>query len=130
MRPEHGAERLLDAQMCPREIRAQHGLPVFELHAEGKRIASDCRVVDQNVQTAEFRQGLLEAGFDLERIGNVHRDDERFAARLCDLGRKCVELFGVARGDGDFCAARGERQRDGTPDSLRCAGDQRDPILQ
>ena len=75
-------ERLLDAEVRAGEIGAHDGVPIVGLHAHGQAVAGDGGVVDQNVELAEFFEDLLEAGFDLFAVGDVHFHGEGFAA-LC-----------------------------------------------
>ena len=112
------------------EIGAQHRVPIFELHAQRERVARDGGVVDQDVERAEFREQLLEAGFHLRGVGHIHRHGERLAARGFDFRDERRKLFRVARGDGDFRAGFGERQRSGAPDSLRRTCNESDFIFE
>ena len=112
------------------EVGANHRVPVFEFHAQGERVAGDGGVVDQDVELAEFREDLLESGFDLRGVGDVHGDGEGFAAGGFDFGNERGQLFGVARGDGDFRAGRGQRDRGGAANALRGAGDDCDFVFQ
>src|SRR3984957_16742800 len=127
---EHSAERLLDAEMRPGKVGANYSVPVFEPHAQRQRVAGDGRVIDQDVELGEFREDLLEPGFDLRGVGDVHRDGKGFATSGFDFGDESGEFFSVARGDRDFCAGRGQRQSSGAADSLRGAGDECDFIFQ
>ena len=60
-------------QRCaPVRLVRSDGVPVFELHAQGQSVAGDGGVVHEDVELAEFREKLLEAGFHLRGIGYVH----------------------------------------------------------
>ena len=93
---EHRAEGLLDAEMRAGEVGAQHGVPVFEFHAQGERVARDGGVVHQNVELAEFREHLLEAGFHLRGIGYVHGNGQR-APPAASISATSVASFSVLR---------------------------------
>ena len=106
------------------EVGAQHGVPIFQFHAQRESVASDRGVVHQDIELAEFRENLLKAGFDLHGVGDVHGDCERFAACGFNLGDQRCEFFGVAGGDCDLCAGGSEGERRRAADSLRRAGDE------
>ena len=56
------------------KVGAQHGVPIFELHAQRESVAGDGGVVHQDVELAELRENLLERDFYLRGIGYVHWD--------------------------------------------------------
>ena len=112
------------------EVGANHCVPIFELHAQGEGVAGNGRVVDQDIELAEFREDLLESGFDLRRVGDVHGDGEGLAAGGFDFGDERGQLFGIAGSDGDLGAGSGEGEGGGAADALRGAGDECDFVLQ
>ena len=127
---EHRAERLLDAEVRAGEVGLQHRVPIVELHAQRERVARDRGVVDENVEPAHFLECVLEAVFHLRGVGHVHRDRERFATRSSDFLRERGELIRAARGDHDFGARLGQRERRGAPNALGRAGNQSDFIFE
>ena len=66
---------------------------------------------------------MLEAGFYLGGVGDIHRHGERRAAGGFDFGYERRKFFGGAGGYGDFCAGFGQEQGRGAPYSLRRSGD-------
>src|SRR5579883_1279848 len=129
-RLHHRRQRLLDAEMRAGEVGANDGIPVLLFHAHGQAIAGDGGVVDENIEPAEFLEDLLEAGFDLFGLGDIHFDREGFAAARGDFGGQRGELFFVASGNGDLGAGLGESQSGVPADSLRRTGDDSDLILE
>ena len=119
MRParcsHHRAQRLLNAQMRAGEIRAQHGVPVVGFHAHGEPVARDGGVVDENIEPAEFLEDLLESGFHLLGVGNVHLYGQSRAARAFDFCNQRRKLFGAS-------APRRRPSRRPRPAPARCRG--------
>ena len=134
MRPYRGAHHdghgLLRAQMRAGQIRAQDGVPVVRLHAHGQAVARDGGIIHQNVQLAEFFDGLAESGLHLLGVGHIHLHGQGFAAGCGNFGDDARQFFGVPRRRGHARAGLRQRQRRGAPDSLRRAGHQSDSIFQ
>ena len=112
------------------EVGANHCVPILDFHAQRERVTGNGGVVDQDIELAEFREGLLEPGFDLRRVGDVHGDGEGLAASGFDFGNERGQLFGIAGSDGDFGAGSGDGEGGGAADSLRRAGDDCDFVFQ
>ena len=87
------------------EVCPQDGFPVVLFHAHGEAVARDRGVVDENVEAAEFFENLLETGFDLLGVGDIHFHRERGAVSSFDFGDQRSELLLVSRRDGNLCAA-------------------------
>ena len=122
MRPErcsqHGAKRLLDAQMRAGEVGAQYGFPVVQFHAHGKAIARDRGVVHQNVEPAELLETCLKPAFTCSASATSIVTRQRRAVSGFDFGDTASELLGVARGDGNLRASLRQRERGGAADAL------------
>ncbi len=95
--------------------------PVVGLHAHGQAIAGDSGVVDQDIETAEFFEDLLEAAFHLLRIGYIHLYGKRRASGCGDIGNERGKSFFVARSNSHFCTHRGKCKRRVATDALRRA---------
>ena len=91
---------MLDAEVGAGEIGAQDRFPIVRLHAHGQAVAGDGGVVDQDVETAEALEELLEPYFDLFDVGDVHFDGECFVAFGDEFANKRVQFFFGAGGDG------------------------------
>jgi hypothetical protein len=73
---------------------------------------------------------LLEAGFHLLGIGDIHFYGHGFAARGCYFADEQGQFFFAARGNGDSGASNYQRLRDVPSNSLGGAGYQSDFIFQ
>jgi len=96
-----------------------------------RRKLVDARVVDKDVQAAEGFLGLGEEALHIGCLGHIPLHRDRFAALSHDLGNHTVgALFagGVIHHDGR--SLRGQALRNTLANSLGCAGDDRDFIVQ
>ncbi len=82
------------------------------------------RVVDQDIDLAEGRQGLLDEGCDRAFFSDVSGNAQRSATELLDLRRHGVDPGLLAAGDDDLRPGAGEPQGDGPADAARSARDQ------
>ena len=99
----------------------QHRIPVGPLHAHDQLIAGDAGIVHQDVDLAELRTGRLDRGLDLLFIGNVESEGRSLPARGGNFVNQFVQLLLITRGNGNRRARRGELQRAGSSNALRCA---------
>ncbi len=113
------------------KVGAQHGVPVFEFHPQGERVAGDGGVVHQDVQLAEFREDLLEAAFYLRGVGYVHGTASAVppAASISVTSALLVFRY-CGRLRATFAPAASERKCGGAADALRCAGDESDFVFE
>ena len=68
---------------------------------------------------------LLDEGFDGLRIGDVERDPAGAPAGGGDVGDGPLDRLRIASADSNAGAFRRQPQRDGPPDPLAAAGDNR-----
>ena len=115
---------------APVRIGAQDGVPVFELHAQREGVARDRGVVHEDVEAPECCEHLLEAGFHLRRVGDVHRHGQRRASPRFDFRDQRGKFFRIARGNSDFSARFSKHQRSGASDPLRRTGNESDFIFE
>src|SRR5215207_2109550 len=104
------------------EVGVDHLAPLDGRHPVEHRVAGDAGVVDQDIDRAEVRLHLLDAG----RAGLVVGDRplvDRDAGLGLELVRRIV-IAGVVRGD--RVARRLQRLRDRGADAARAAGDECD----
>jgi hypothetical protein len=107
------------------------GAPVGKRHGRERLLGAHRRVVDQNVDAAEFLRRGRDHRIDRVGVGDVSGDGKRLAARPLDLVRDRLGLPEIgARIDHDRGAAVGERERDAAPDIAPSAGDDRDAAGQ
>ena len=106
------------------QIRAQHRVPIFELHAQRKSVARDRGVVHQNVEPAEFRERLLKAGFtcaaSATSIGTASASPP--AASISATSDASFSVFRAATAT--FAPASASARDGRAADSLRRTGDE------
>src|SRR4029077_16863710 len=122
---EHGTDDLLYAEICRRQIRAEHSVPVGTLHAHYELIACNPGVVDQDVDLAELGKHRFTGGLDLRFIADVNREGRSFPACPGNFPYQFIKLLLIARRQGDRSPCTRQLQRATPPNSLRRAGDQR-----
>ncbi len=130
MLAEHGAERLLAAQVRAGQIGGQDLVPVGALHAQGELVAGDAGVIDQNVDFAEAGDGGLDAGLDLLFTGHIDLEGFSLPTGTADLVGGFLQLLLIPRRQGHGGARFRQRQGAGAPDALRGAGHQRHTSVQ
>ena len=88
------------------------------------------RVVDEQVERPELRDGLRDGGLDLAPPGHVHLQRQRPAADRADLAREAAIVRRHAQTERDVGPRLRERQRDRPAQPPRRARDQGDPPVE
>ena len=91
------------------QIGGQHRIPVGALHPHDQPVAGDARVVDQNIDLAEFFDDRLHPCFDLVFIGHIQLESCSFAASGTDFFYYLGQLVLITRGDGHLGALPRQR---------------------
>ena len=124
---EHDARRRLGAEEPGLEIDVEDEVPVALAHLEQRHPRIDARVVDEDVEGAELARDPRD---HLPRLGHardVGLDEHRAPAGRADLVRRLLGRGAIVEVvDPHVGAVAGERERDGAPDPLLGAGDERD----
>ena len=133
---EHGLHAGLGYEEGAGEVGGEDVVPVFALHAEGKGVAGDAGVVDEDIDAAEVGDdgagAVLDGVFagDIERVGAGASAGAAVgigcAGEGVDFADDLGELVGAAGGEGDGDAELGETDGAGATDSLGCSGDEGD----
>ena len=71
---EHGADHLLNAQVCRGQVGIEHSVPIGALHTHNKLVAGDARIVHQDVDLAKLSDDRLARSLDLVFVGDVYRE--------------------------------------------------------
>src|SRR3954466_8824318 len=127
---QHGADCRLDAEIWRSEIGVEHRVPVCTFHAHDQLIASDTRIVYQDVNLPEAIECRLESSFDLLFLSNIHAETGRLSAGAGYLRFNLTQLFDIACRQSDAGALWGKPQRASTPYSLRCSGNKSDSAFE
>src|ERR1035438_3472936 len=84
----------------------------------------DRRIVDDDVETAEHRYGMIDGGGPLRLVGDIMPDIARASAADVDLGRGRLALFVGDVAENHACAVFGKKTGDLGADAARCARNQ------
>src|SRR6185437_8175520 len=88
--------------------------------------ARAARIVDQNVEAAEFTRQCIDQRRRFGVCGEISGVNDRLAAQRANLVRNDIERLGVACGQHHVAAARRELKRNTAADTATSAGDQSD----
>ena len=107
------------------EVDAQHAVEIGLLQVEEVGGVDDAGVVDQDVERAERRDGVVDQLLDRARIADVGGDEAGVGAERLGLGLpgRRVDIR-----DDDARALRDVALGDGEPDAARAAGDDRNLV--
>src|SRR5690348_15418854 len=83
------------------EIDVEYEVPVFQTHRLKRPIASNPRIVDENVNATMFGHDLVHEGLGLFGLGNVSRITESLSSGGPNFLDGLVDQFLRSRGDND-----------------------------
>src|SRR5690349_1904629 len=121
---EHGADRLLRAQVSRSQIGVHYKIPIGSFHTHDQLVFRDSGIVHQNVESAELREHIFEGGFDLLFVTDIEHKRCGLSAAGCNLSCEMVELLLITRGQRDAGTQRSKFERARSADSLRRSSDQ------
>jgi len=135
---DDAAEFLLDEMGAGRLGEKEHALDVgrqepvvFLLPGVEQRLGQfHARIVDEQVQAAQFLNRSFHHPADRGGVGGIRRDGEGRAAAGADPLGRLLYLFGSPRGDAHVRAGLGQAQGHGSPDPAAPSGDDRDPSFK
>jgi hypothetical protein len=90
---------------------------------EGEAADAAPGVVDEDVEFAEMRGGVLDSATVLSEIGDVHLKAERPAAQSFDFAGEIVRGVDVAQTESDIGSRVSASESDGAAEASRGAGD-------
>src|SRR5579872_1263384 len=124
---EHGANSLLSAHIRRGQIGIENSIPIRALHAHKQLIASNSRIVHENIDLAQLRDRALERALDLFFISNIERKRKSLSSAAFDFLHELSQLFLATRCDRYSSAGRRQLESAGAANPLRCTSHQRNP---
>ncbi len=124
----HHPHRLAPAQEWAGEHDIDRALPLGQGQIDGRDVVREASIVDENVDTAIPRHGLLEKPYHLLLDRHVRRAGQRSAALLPDRSGDGFELIGRASGQNRLDPGFGKDARDRGADTGTRAGDDGDTL--
>jgi hypothetical protein len=117
----------LRAMKCAVEDGGEDLAPLLVGHVRESGLGTHGRVVDEQVEAAEFLHARGNHGIDGRAVGDVGELQGCASAARADVGDRLPGLGARAARMHEHCGARaGELQSDGAPDVARGAGHERD----
>ena len=126
----HGRERVLAPEEDAVDVHRLHAPPLLERRVDDRAQHLDARVVHQDVEPAEAREGLRHRGLPGGFVTHVVVREGGLDAGVGERGGRCPPHIVEHVGDQDGRASRTQRPGARRADAARGAGDERDLAVE